>query len=180
MAKKNKHMVFQPFTHDDLEIKNELLNLARQSRLDNSERKLEYNLASVLIYSSIAEYIAENLLQNLTHFVKIGTYNNFAGILFIEKISKKEAKMTLGELITEINKFSFPDKKDIMECFNKVCTARNRLFHDFAKSDLEEIVGMISKDLPIIQDKCEELINKINTIYAGLAKILINTQDESK
>lgn len=180
MSKKNKNHTFQPFTHDDLEIKNELLNLARQSRMDNSEKKLEYNLASVLIYSSIAEYLAENLLQNLTHFVKTSTYNNFAGILFIEKISKKENKMTLGELIIEIDKFSFPDKKEIMDCFNKVCNARNRLFHDFAKSNLDAIVEMISKDLPIIQDKCEELINKINTIYTGLGKILVGTQSEEK
>ena len=34
-------------------------------------------------------------------------------------------------------------------------------------------MDLVSKDLPIIQDECEDLITRINTIYIGLQKILI-------
>lgn len=177
MIKNNKPVkTFHPFTHENLDIKNELLNLARKARASGEERKLENDLASILLYSSIAEYLAENLFENLTYFVKTSTYNNFAGILFVEKISNKDNHMTLGEMMREIDKFSFPDKKEIMKCFDAVCTARNRIFHDLAKSDINSITEMLSKDLPLIQEKCEELIAKINTIYLGLGKVLLPPQ----
>ena len=181
MAKKDKQVkTFHPFTHENLEIKNELLNLARNAKLQNKDNKLEDNLASVLIYSSIAEYLAENLLQNLTHFIKTSSYNNFAGILFLEKVSEREGHMTLGAMIKELEKFSFPDKKDILSCFNGVCSSRNRIFHDLAKSDIETVTKMLIVDLPIIQEKCEELITRINTIYAGLGKILLPPVQETQ
>lgn len=114
------------------------------------------------------------------HFHLECRYNNFAGILYLEKISLRDNKMTLGELIKEINKFSFPDKKEIVKCFEEICTARNRLFHEFAKSDLDTIIDMLTKNLPQIQDSCEDLIRRINTIYAGLTKILLDQTPEAK
>jgi uncharacterized protein with HEPN domain len=179
MSNKNNTVIkkFQPFTHENLEIKNELLNMARQARVNVPEKKIENDLASVLIYSSIAEYLAENLIDNLTHFVKTSTYNDFAGILFIKKINTRE-KMPLGIIIQELDKFEFPDKTEIINCFRNISSSRNRIFHNLAKSDLDETVELLSKDLPIIQERCEDLITRINTIYAGLSKILVQTQQE--
>lgn len=164
---------FQPFVHEHLDIKNELLQLARSARNQESERKLEYDLASVLIYSNIAEYLAENLLETLSHFVKESTYKDFGGILFIEGMHVSDRKRTLNQIVEEVNKFSFPDKINILKCFRKIAESRNRIFHKFAKSDIETIKDLINKDLPIIQEECEEIITRINTVYAGLQKVLM-------
>ena len=56
--------------------------------------------------------------------------------------------------------------------FEKIAESRNRIFHNFAKSDIETIKKLIQTDLPVIQDECEDLITRINTIYVGLQKIL--------
>lgn len=174
MAKKKvEKKKFQPFTHENLDIKNELLQMARNARpVSGQERKLENDLASVLIYSNIAEYLAENLLENLNHFVRESTYRDFAGILYVESVSSDNSNMTLGMTVRQIGKFNFPDKTKILACFRKITESRNRIFHNFAKSDIETIGELVNKDLPIIQDECEEVITRINTIYIGLEKIL--------
>lgn len=165
----NKNKKFKPLVHDNLEIKNELLQLARDAK--NGDRKLENDLASVLIYSNIAEYLAENLLENLNHFIRQSTYKDFAGILFIESVSHS-GKRTLNQMVEEIKKFNFPDKDGILNCFKKIAEARNKIFHNFAKSDLETIKKLLNDDLPVIQDECEDVIGKINIVYIGLKKIL--------
>ncbi len=178
--KKIQKKKFQPFTHENLEIKNELLQMARNARPSTGEdRKLENDLASVLIYSNIAEYLAENLLENLNHFVRESTYKDFAGILYVESVSSDNGNMTLGMTIRQIEKFNFPDKVKILACFRKITESRNRIFHNFAKSDIETIGELVNKDLPIIQDECEEVITRVNTIYVGLGKILKNQEQIS-
>ena len=165
---------FQPLTPHDLDIQNELIQMARNAKniTSDADRKLETDLASVLIYSNIAEYLAENLLENLNHFVKKSTYKDFAGILYIESVSSDDRNMTLGMIVKQLKKFSFPDKDGILGCFKKISESRNRIFHNFAKSDLGTITGLVGDDLPIIQDECEDLILRVNTIYEGLKKIL--------
>jgi hypothetical protein len=168
MSVDKKKKKFQPFVHDNLEIKNELLQLARKAKESSS---IENDLASVLIYSNIAEYLAENLLDTLNHFIYTNSYNGFGGILFVESVSRS-GKKTLNQTVEELSKFNFPDKVGILDCFRKIAESRNRIFHNFAKSDIDSIKELLEKDLPIIQEECEEVINKINTIYAGLQKIL--------
>jgi uncharacterized protein with HEPN domain len=173
MAKKKASAKrFQPFIHDNLQIKNELLEMARKARNVTSEKKLEDALASILIYSNIAEYLAEYLFQHLNYFVRESTYKDFAGILYIENVSTNNSNVTLGGYIKEIQKFNFPDKLKILECFQKICKSRNRIFHNFAKCDIETLTNLVAQDLPIIQDECEELIGRINIIFEGLQKIL--------
>lgn len=178
MKKKNRKK-FTPFTHEDLDIKNELLQLARNARKQDQERKLENDLASVLIYSNIAEYLAENLLENLNHFVKESTYKDFGGILFLEYVCDPDRKRTLNQVVDEIQKFSFPDKDNILSCLRKIADSRNRIFHNFAKSNIEAIKELLNRDLPVIQEECEDVITRVNTIYAGLGKILVQNNVSS-
>lgn len=171
MKKSDKKFI--PFVHENLEIKNELLEMARKARSCKEDNCLEMQLASILIYTTITEYLAENILETLTHLVREGTYTYFAGVLCIETIrSQDDRKMTLGDAIKQIKKFSFPDKNNIIGCFSVILRSRNSIFHNFAKSDLDCITKFVKDDLPTIQDKCEELIKRINTIYMGLQKIL--------
>lgn len=173
MKKNNKKFI--PLTHDHLSIKNELLQIARNIGTEENESfklSLQADLASVLIYSNIAEYLAENLLENLNHYIKNSTYKDFAGILFINHSSSDKNNMTLGTVTKELDKFEFPDKTNILKSFKKLSESRNKIFHNLAKSSTDEVIQLLQKDLPDIKDEAEKLINSINTIYAGLQKIL--------
>jgi hypothetical protein len=91
----------------------------------------------------------------------------------LEYVCDPDRKRTLNQTLDEVEKFSFPDKDNILSCLRKIAESRNRIFHNFAKSDIENIKELINKDLPVIQDECENAIIRVNTIYAGLAKILV-------
>ena len=177
MTKTQSIKKFQPFFHENLDIKNELLQLARNAK--TGEKKLETDLASVLIYSNIAEYLAEHLLSTLNHFIHQVSYTNYAAILYVNSVFKSGRKMTLNQTVEEIEKFQFPDKENILKNLKNIAESRNRLFHNFAKSNLSEIQNLLATDLPIIQNECEEVITRINTVYAGLQKILLPQQSNS-
>lgn len=176
MAKKKQNEKFVPFHHEHLDIKQELLQMARNIKTSEQEQtttNIQIDLASVLIYSNMTEYLAENLLESLNYHVKKSTYREFAGILYINCTYSEDSNMTLGALIKELNKFSFPDKENILKSFKKISESRNRIFHNLAKSSLDEIGKLIKEDLPTIKEQTEKLIEKIDIIYAGLQKILV-------
>lgn len=176
MAKKKQNEKFVPFHHEHLDIKQELLQMARNIKTPEQEQtttNIQIDLASVLIYSNMTEYLAENLLESLNYHVKKSTYKEFAGILYINCTYSEDSNMPLGALIKELNKFSFPDKENILKSFKKISESRNRIFHNLAKSSLDEISKLIKEDLPTIKEQTEKLIEKIDIIYAGLQKILV-------
>ena len=171
MKKKHKKPKknFLPFTHQDLELKNGLLQYARDLR---AKQGFENQLASGFIYASFTEYLGDHLLENLKFFIYKGTYNQYAGILFIDETTAAD-QLTLGQIIGKLKKYSFPDKEGILELFEGICKARNTIFHNFANSDISGLEKIITEDLITIQDKTEELLNKINVIYVGLQTILL-------
>lgn len=160
---------FKPFDHKNLELKNALINYARELK---DKEGFENHLAATFIYANFAEYLAGNLIEHLRYFVYYGSYNQFAGILFIDERTQNKPK-TMGQNIAELNKFDFPDKKEISTLLSEISKKRNNIFHNFADADPGTLEQIISKDFKDIRDKTEELLQKINTVYAGLQKILI-------
>jgi hypothetical protein len=159
---------FVPFSHEDLELKNALVGNARELR---SSEGIGAQLSSALIYASITEYLAENLLANLRFLVYRSSYVNFAGIVFIDE-RKKSPKQTLGESKNNLEKYSFPDKPDIMAILSEINKSRNNLFHNLAKTKESEL-EKIDADIKCIQDSTEEFIEKVNVLYAGLQKLIL-------
>jgi len=165
---KQEKKKFIPLAHEHLELKNGLINYARELRKKGG---LENQLALTFIYVSFAEYLANNLLENLRHFIHTGSYNQFAGILFIDERNQDKTK-TLGQTIGDLGKFNFPDKQGILRVLSDINQARNKLYHNFISSDPKKMEEILSTDMVSIQDKTEEVLAKINVIYAGLQKIL--------
>jgi uncharacterized protein with HEPN domain len=81
--------------------------------------------------------------------------SQFAGIIGIDE-RKSNNKMTMGQLIHQISKYEFPNKA-IVTLLNDISELRNNLFHNFVKSNLEELKKVISDDFKTITDKTEEL-----------------------
>lgn len=175
-SNKKPKKIFLPFTHQDLELKNELINYARDLK---AKQGFENQLAAVFIYASFTEYLGNHLLDNLRYFVHKGSYNQFAGILFIDETNKDEV-LTLGRIIDKLKVFSFPDKDGVIDLFEDICEARNNIFHNFAKSDMSGIEKIVTVDIITIIDKTEQLVEKINVIYAGLQTILLPQPDLSE
>lgn len=172
MAKKQ----FKPFTHDDLELKNELINYARSIK---DKKEVETRLASAMIYSNFAEYMAGHLLENLRHLMYQSTYRDFAGILYIDLRNTKDKRPPMmGTTIDLLRQFSFPDKEGVLDLLVDISNSRNNLFHNFARSDTKEF-EKLGTDIDTVNEKTEDLFIKINTIYMGLQKILISPEANS-
>lgn len=160
---------FTPFTHENLDFKNELIEYARGLK---GKEGLENQLAATFIYVSFSEYLANNLLEHLKYFIYQGSYDQFAGILFIDERKKSGKAKTLGQICSELEKYNFPDKQGIVTLLQEIKELRNNLFHNFAIVDLDGLEKMIQNDVIEIQNKTEELLRNINVIYDGLQKIL--------
>ncbi len=175
MAAQNKKI--NPLNHDDLALKQWMLKFAR----DLSEKEgFENGLAGAMIYSSFSEYLAENLLENLKYFVYKGTYDQYAGILFIDETKSGRSKRTLGQNVTELERFNFPDKDGILKCLRNITEARNKMLHQFARTDVEGLKKIILQDVSTIRLETEELVHKIDIVYAGLKKILLAANQTSE
>lgn len=176
MAKRKARKDFVPLLHQNLDVKNGLINYARELK-----RKVgfENQLASAFIYVSISEYLGSNLLENLRYFVHKGTHEYYSGIVFLEENNKTNEKLTLGHLIDRLRKFSFPDKEGIISALEDICESRNNIFHDFAKQDLSNIEKILETDVKIIQAEAEKLLHKINIVYGGLETVLFQNKTES-
>lgn len=171
-VKKNN---FHLFTHEEIEVKNALLN---ESRNLSKNEQFGSRLASAMIYVSLTEYLAQHLLENLSYLVYKSTYIDYAAILYIDERSKS-GKQTLGQLINNIKKYSFPDKNEVIEILGKIAKSRNHLFHNLAKTSLKDWPEL-DKDIKEIQEDVEQFIEKINIISSGLQKILIPQDKESE
>lgn len=168
MANKKTQKPFQPFIFEDVDTKNSLLTLARESA---AKQEVENILSSTMIFAAITEYLAQHLLENLRYFMYTSTYANFGAIIFLDQ-RNKEQKRGLGETIDALNEYEFPDKQNTVNLLKKFNKCRNHFFHKFMNLNNEN-VSDYSEDIRIIRETTEELIGKINVIYSGLGKILI-------
>lgn len=173
-SKRKKNKTFNFFLHENIEIKKQLLGAARSLKKDEGVGDL---FAGALIYASLAEYLAENLLENLRQLMYQTTYVQYAGIVFIDE-RYDDRKKTLGQTICELEKYFFPDKEEIMEILREITDARNNVFHNLGKMHESEM-PKVGADIRLITDQAEELIKKIDVIYAGLGKIVLPPTPES-
>lgn len=165
MAKK-----FKPFEHDDLELKNQLIDYARKIKDTDT---MEAQLGCAMIYASFAEYMAGHLLDNLRHLMYQSTYRDFAALLFVDQRPKKSDKpLTMGGTVGRLKTYGFPDKEAILELLASIGNSRNNLFHNFAKSDVKGF-EVLTADIESIKEDSEELFEKINTLYIALRKVLL-------
>jgi hypothetical protein len=110
------------------------------------------------------------------HLIYEGSYRQFAGIIFIdERKTKTKKPRTMGQTIGLLGNFSFPDKDAILLLFQSISKGRNNLFHNLAKID-EDSAEILDKDMNNIKLKTEELLDKINVVYTGLQKILVDEE----
>ncbi len=168
---------FKPFEHDNLELKNELIDYARSI---SGKNDIESQLACAMIYANFAEYMAWHLLETMRHYMYASTYNAYAGLLFTDQRTKEDDRpKTFGHLVGELEGYGFPDKEELIATFRQISKLRNNLFHNFAKLNRRTFKKVFSEDINSIKELTEEVFAKINTIYTGLQKILVQDTEEN-
>ena len=106
------------------------------------------------------------------------TYREYAGILFLDE-RNEESNTTLGRTINRLRRFSFPDREEVLRLLDEICASRNNVFHNLAKVDQQQAV-VLGNDLRSITENGEQLIGKIDTIYAGLGKIITTAAGQTQ
>jgi len=154
---------FLPFIYEDLDTKNNLIALARGLKDKNG---IENSLSSTLIYASLTEYLAQHLLQNLRYLAYRATYLRLNAIVFMDQRNKEQVR-GLGETISALSEFEFPDKAQVINLLKKFNRARNHFFHQFMRINNSNAT-QFDKDTKVIRECTEDLIDKFNTIYTGL------------
>lgn len=151
-----------PLDHEHLELKNNLLELARGWWQTGD---LEKRLASLIIYASFAEYLAEHLLNSLRYAVERASYSAYSAIVYLKPKEVTNRPPTMYDYINRLEGFEFPDKSNIIQLLKDISKPRNKLFHNFARIKPDEAIDKFLED---IQAGTEELINRVNTVEAAL------------
>lgn len=165
---KNILQEYIPFEHDNLEYINNLIAFARSQK---SKKTSEGAIASVVIYSNLAEYLAGNLVKNMRHMIYLVSYFQLQGILFIKSTEEKSNPKTLGQLKNDLSNYEFPDKGDFLKLINELNIKRNNLLHRLMTPKNEKGINELDTDIEIMQIKAEEMLQKYNVITEGLKSI---------
>lgn len=157
---------FVPFEHENHDVKNNLINLARTQDRNTPEGAL----AATLIYANLVDYLARHLLSNLQKMISIFTYKKFGGIFHLNCYEKKN-NLPLGELIRELEAYEFPNRSDVIKLFKEFKNSRNEVAHNLMALDPKDTTKNIDTDITKIVAIAEDLLTKYNVIAGGLVSI---------
>lgn len=165
---KNILQDYIPFEHDNLDYINGLINFAREQKNKNTAESI---LASAVIYTNLAEYLATHLIKNIRHIIYLVSYFQLRGVVFIKSEYKSNVPKTLGLIKSELEYYEFPDKAEFLKLIDKFNKARNNLFHKLLDKRTQEEISKLDKDLLDMQSTAEEILQKYNVITTGIATI---------
>lgn len=160
---------FVPFTHENLESKNQLIAFARSK----DKTKVEEILAATLIYANLVDYLAQNLLENLHSMCSISTYKSFGAVFYFDP-SNKRTSISLGKVINELESYHFPDQVNFLKELSNFSKTRNRTMHELMKLNLSETTNQFDQDLASISKSAESILTMFNTIVTGMTAIWHN------
>jgi hypothetical protein len=162
--------VSEPFQHKNLQIKRELLNLARKydskaSKETDGELILAYKLASALLFMNHADYLAQYIALSIRQLADDSIDTYFHGSISVTKELHKD--MTIGESQKLLQKYEFSSKKELIDILGHIKSSRNQVAHTILKTDPSEI-DKIDKALADLIDYTEKLIVLIDKIQLGM------------
>lgn len=164
-----------PFLHDEIEVKKKFLELARDF---STSKELEKELASVMLYANLSEYLAYHLLESLRQVVFSGSKAFWNGVVYYDSRGASE-KMTIGQIAIELKTYGFPSKELIIPKLKRIAENRNKVMHNMLRTpgsqldQIDEAISQLSSDV-------EDLVDLIDDIYRGLPPSNITTSVDKK
>jgi hypothetical protein len=160
------------FSHENIELKQQLLQLARDSYAKTDS--VENELAAALLYMNLADYLAEYLVFSLQELAKEAMSKYYLGIVTM-KPAKIDAGFNIRHSLKQIKLFSFPQREEILFELSEINKARNKIAHEMFKVEGER-VAEIDEAVKTLVLHTEELVNIVDEISVGLPPA--NLQDK--
>lgn len=152
-----------PFLHDEIEVKKKFLELARDFA---SSGEMEKELASVMLYANLSEYLAFHLLESLKQVVFSGSRTFWNGVVYYDSRSSDQ-KLTIGQIAKELQKYGFPSKELIIPILDRIAVNRNKVMHNMLRLPSSRLLEIDDAVKELVGDS-EELVSLIDDIYRGL------------
>lgn len=100
---------FKPFEQQDYPVKKAILDIARKQ-----PNTFEGKHTKVVIYINAIDFIAGQILENLSIIASLVTRQEFNGVMFFD-YDKENKGEPLGIIISQLKKYEFPLKKDFLK-----------------------------------------------------------------
>lgn len=170
-------MMKYPFVHDELEVKQNFLNVAREFAASNDPEK---QFAAALIYANLADYLGTHLYESLKLACHNATRTFFNGAIVLNM--KDEASLPMGRVIGGLEIFSFPSKELIVPLLKNIKKNRDKVMHGLLKVPSKTLVNDIDDTFRELCEDVEQLVIYIDDIYRSLPPktVLESLSDQDK
>lgn len=153
---------YKPFEHNNLPIKQNVLQLAR----NQNKTTVEGVLTSSLVYINTVDYIASHLLDNLDKITYLVAYNEMNSVVFMNPDSRDKGQ-PLGRIIIYLKVYEFPGKQDFIEELTSFNRIRIKVVHNLLSLTPDEL-QKIDASLADLAGIAERIIQKYDTIVRGI------------
>jgi hypothetical protein len=153
----------QPFIHEELEVKQKFLEVAREFI---AAEDFEKELAAAMLYANLSEYLSYHLLESLKQVVFSGSKAFWNGSVYFDGRDSSE-KLTIGQIARELRAYGFPSKELIIPLLDRIARNRNKIMHNMLRIPLSEMGQIDAAIQELVQDS-EELVSLVDDIYRGL------------
>jgi hypothetical protein len=158
----NKTMT-QAFFHEELELKQQFLNLARD--LYAKSQTIENELAAALLYMNAADYLAEYLVVGLNQMASEALTKYYLGVVSVKP--PQLGRFNIGDSLHQLKRFDFPRKNDILEELNAINAARKTIAHQMLKMSGQQF-PQIDEAVASLVEHTEALVVVVDEISPGL------------
>ena len=152
-----------PFSHQDLELKQHFLGLARQ--FISEEGSLQSELAAALLYMNVADYMAEYLASGLAELSQNAVSKFYFGA--ISTRAPKRDSFNIGESMKYLERFSFANKSEILAELKAVNDCRKKIAHEILKTPVDQLDN-IDQAVRDLADHTEKLVELVDEISPGM------------
>lgn len=126
---------FNPIKHNNINL---LIKTLDQARKDIASNDAQKELSAILVFSNHAEYVSKDILRNLRRAIKISSQQSFNGVFFWPDAEEELKKLTLGQIIRELEELGFPLKTDFIRYLKSFNERRIKLMHKLLDESVDQ------------------------------------------
>lgn len=151
---------YWPFIHENFDYLKATLELGRSIDSNGPEGRL----ASALIYVNAIDYVAGHIHQNLKTITYLTTLTELS-VVFRKDLEIDDKP--LGWTISELKKYEFPDKEDLIVDLNSFNKLRKNIIHNLLKYK-PSVLSDVDRDLDDLRVISERILNRYDSIVEGV------------
>jgi hypothetical protein len=153
----------QPFQHNELQLKQQFLQLARDyyEKASSDDASFQDELAAAVLYMNLADYLAEYLVVGFTEMLVEAMKTYYLGAVSYKP--PQGQKFNIDKSIGILERYDFSGKEEIMAELKEVKESRNILAHQMLK--------LKARDTHKIDDAVNNLRNHTETLVVLIDEV---------